>query len=73
MGEVKIRFASNLKTFPLIIEEDISVQVPQIVTKDDIEITIEHPEMMDTPLEQGTTMGSVSVTYDEILHEKQLN
>lgn len=72
LGEVKIRFASNLKTFPLIIEEDISVQVPQIVTKDDIEITIEHPEMMDTPLEQGTTMGSVSVTYgDEILHEKQ--
>ena len=59
LGEIIIRFANNLKTFPLIIDEDIAVQVPQIVTKDDIEITVEHPESMDTPLVKGSYMGNI--------------
>lgn len=65
LGAVPIQFGKDLSTFDLVLQEDVVVDIPYIISKDDLEIIVTHPEIVEAQVDSGTEMGRLDIVYHD--------
>lgn len=72
LGQVSLNYSNSLQEFQLTSDEEITLELPKIVSRDDLTIEVNAPETMEAPIEEDTLMGDVEVSYgNETLYETE--
>lgn len=73
ISEAPLQYAWKQKTIDLVPDKSATAILPNDVTEEDLEINLEVPELVQTPVEEGTTLGKVTYSYNgEVLAEVNL-
>lgn len=73
ISEVPLQYAWKKKTIDLIPDKRATAILPNGVTEEDLEIVLEVPEFVQTPVEEGIILGKVTYSYNgEVLAEVNL-
>lgn len=74
ISEAPLQYAWKQKTIDLVPDKSATAILPNDVTEEDLEIDLEVPELVQTPVEEGATLGKVTYSYNgEVLAEVNLN
>lgn len=63
VATIPLQFVKDIESYPLVIDDNVSIELPLIVASEDLTIEITHPESLAAPIEEETIMGEVNVSY----------
>lgn len=73
LNEAPLKYAWGKDTLQLVPAEDVSAMLPNDISGEDIETVLETPDMVETPVTQGTVLGKATFLYNgEVLDEVNL-
>lgn len=71
--EAPLQFAWKQDTLQLVPEEEISLILPNAATDEDLEIVLDTPQLIETPVTKDTVFGKATYSYEgEVLAEVNL-
>ena len=73
LSEAPLQYAWGKDTLQLVPAEEVSAILPNDISAEEIETVLEAPDMVETPVTQGTVLGKATFIYnDEVLGEVDL-
>lgn len=64
ISEAPLKYAWNKKSIQLVPEESVSAILPNDVAEEEIDITLDVPKLVETPVTEGTVLGQATYSYD---------
>lgn len=65
IGGIPLNYSKELKEYPLIANETINVEVPKVVSKEDLDIEIIKDQSLNAPVVKDQVVAEINVHYNE--------